>query len=167
MMGFNTIPCNPFPQSSDNAGGSYALPIASADKLGGIKVGDNLTIDANGVLSAVSGLTVKQKKYTGTGTTSNVIDFGEETPVIIFGIVPDPEEELITSNYEFVGEVPWGNKVAYSYWSTQSGGEPTTANGGVNMVRIGYDQNEITIKGNSAAVVSNYEGQKYVVNYLA
>lgn len=33
--------------------GSYILPIASSNTLGGIKVGNNLTIDNNGVLSAV------------------------------------------------------------------------------------------------------------------
>lgn len=36
-------------------GGGYVLPIASADTLGGVKVGDNLSIDANGVLSASGG----------------------------------------------------------------------------------------------------------------
>ena len=34
------------------AGGLTELPIASADTLGGVKVGDNLTIDENGVLNA-------------------------------------------------------------------------------------------------------------------
>lgn len=36
-------------------GGSYVLPTASASTLGGVKVGDNLSIDANGVLSATAG----------------------------------------------------------------------------------------------------------------
>ena len=36
-------------------GGSYTLPVASASTLGGIKVGENLTIDENGVLSAGGG----------------------------------------------------------------------------------------------------------------
>lgn len=53
-MSYNTYPQNPFPPNSENAGGgtSYTLPIASANTLGGVKVGDNLTINANGVLSA-------------------------------------------------------------------------------------------------------------------
>ena len=34
---------------------TYTLPIASSNTLGGIKVGNNLTIDANGVLSATGG----------------------------------------------------------------------------------------------------------------
>ena len=38
------------------AGETYTLPIASAGTLGGIKVGENLTIDENGVLSASGGI---------------------------------------------------------------------------------------------------------------
>jgi len=36
-------------------GGSYVLPVATASKLGGVKVGSNLSIDKNGVLSATGG----------------------------------------------------------------------------------------------------------------
>ena len=35
-----------------SGGSSYTLPVASADTLGGIKIGENLTIDENGVVSA-------------------------------------------------------------------------------------------------------------------
>ena len=49
MGTFNTIPPNPFPPSSEqqgNGGGSqYELPIASAETLGGVKVGTGLSID--------------------------------------------------------------------------------------------------------------------------
>lgn len=37
------------------AGGSYELPVASADTLGGVKVGDGLSITEAGVLSASGG----------------------------------------------------------------------------------------------------------------
>lgn len=53
-MGFNTYPNNPWPLPTDgvgSGGSSYVLPTASTDTLGGVKVGDNLTI-ADGVLSA-------------------------------------------------------------------------------------------------------------------
>ena len=53
---YSTIPNNPFPPSSANVGGgggSYVLPVASADALGGVKVGARLSID-DGVLSAVN-----------------------------------------------------------------------------------------------------------------
>lgn len=39
----------------DSGGGSYTLPIASQNTLGGIKVGSGLSIDGNGVLSANGG----------------------------------------------------------------------------------------------------------------
>lgn len=52
--------------SGGGGGGSYTLPIASATRLGGIKVGDNLSIDGNGVLSAQTGgsITVYEKEIT-------------------------------------------------------------------------------------------------------
>ena len=40
---------------SGGGGGSYVLPVASSDTLGGIKVGSGLTIDQNGVLSSNGG----------------------------------------------------------------------------------------------------------------
>ena len=54
-MSYNTYPQNPFPPNSENAGGGgspYVLPVASAETLGGVKVGGGLSIDSNGVLSA-------------------------------------------------------------------------------------------------------------------
>ena len=45
---------------ANGGGGSYVLPIASAETLGGIKVGNNLSIDENGVLSSVSSNEIKQ-----------------------------------------------------------------------------------------------------------
>lgn len=48
-MGYNTIPKNPWPLSSEQAGGSgetYTLPIASDETLGGVMVGDGLSINA-------------------------------------------------------------------------------------------------------------------------
>ena len=56
MGAFNTIPPNPYPPSSDQqgngSGSQYELPIASAETLGGVKVGTGLSIDAEtGALS--------------------------------------------------------------------------------------------------------------------
>lgn len=41
--------------STGGGGGSYVLPVAGASELGGIKVGNNLSIDADGILSASAG----------------------------------------------------------------------------------------------------------------
>jgi hypothetical protein len=43
---------NAIAEGGGGGGGGYVLPTASADTLGGVKVGENLSIDANGVLSA-------------------------------------------------------------------------------------------------------------------
>lgn len=55
----NTYPSNPWPLSTEQkggGGGSYELPIASAETLGGVMVGEGLEINAEtGVLSASGG----------------------------------------------------------------------------------------------------------------
>ena len=42
-------------EPDSGGGGSYVLPVASADTLGGVKVGDGLAINAAGVLSTSGG----------------------------------------------------------------------------------------------------------------
>ena len=76
-MSYNTYPQNPFPPNSENAGGGgspYVLPIASADTLGGVKVGDNLNIDENGVLKAL----VPVFDFTGEVATGWIWENGKE-----------------------------------------------------------------------------------------
>lgn len=60
MGQFNTIPPNPFPPSSESAGGSggtpYVLPVASDEELGGVMIdGAGLEVDENGLLSVKTG----------------------------------------------------------------------------------------------------------------
>lgn len=55
--------------AANSAGGSYTLPVASADTLGGIKIGENLTIDENGVVSASGGDVLASDVLTKTNTT--------------------------------------------------------------------------------------------------
>lgn len=60
------------------SGGDYTLPIASADTLGGIKVGEGLNIDGEGVLSSTgSGVGQVDPDSDGTGEIFNVYD-GEQ-----------------------------------------------------------------------------------------
>ena len=42
-------------QSGNGGGGGYVLPTATANRLGGIKVGENLTVEADGTLNAQAG----------------------------------------------------------------------------------------------------------------
>lgn len=46
---------NEWYEKTATGGGGYELPIASSTTLGGVKVGENLTIDAEGILSAIGG----------------------------------------------------------------------------------------------------------------
>ena len=58
---------------SASGGGSTELPIASADTLGGVKIGDNLSITSDGVLSANANDNVL------TGTTTQTFDVSAVT----------------------------------------------------------------------------------------
>ena len=101
-----------------NVDSSYILPIATSTTLGGIKVGANLTIDSNGVLSATtngsSNITVSTTLDNYEGNTLNdkmVAMFNDinnnhkNTPMII--TLPDGVIE-ITSNLRAIG---WTNKI--------------------------------------------------------
>jgi hypothetical protein len=82
------IAVEPFKKAGE--GGEYTLPIATSSKLGGVKVGSNLSIDESGVLSAennysteeqrigtwIDGKPIYQKTYSGTlaGTELSTID---------------------------------------------------------------------------------------------
>lgn len=101
-MGFNTYPNNPWPLPSEHVGSggsAYVLPAASAETLGGVKVGDNLTITEEGVLSApaptpayvlptASAETLGGVKV-GSGLTINsetgVLSVAGESGIVIYG----------------------------------------------------------------------------------
>ena len=99
---------------SGGSGSDYELPIASSETLGGIKVGANLTIDENGVLSAnasgsslkvysteekvvgtwVDGKTIYERTLIGTTTSNQTnIDIGSNMYVMqVIGFVDYPPE---------------------------------------------------------------------------
>ena len=58
---------------------NYSLPISSSDTLGGIKVGNNLSIDVNGVLSSTDTNTTYSS---GTGLTLNSNQFNIDSTVV-------------------------------------------------------------------------------------
>ena len=101
-----------------NGNGSYVLPIATKTTLGGVKIGNNLSIDSNGVLSATtngnSNITISNTLDNYVGDTLNdkmVAMFNDintnhkNTPMII--TLPDGVTE-ITSDLRAVG---WTNKI--------------------------------------------------------
>lgn len=48
------IAVEPFKKGGEGGGGSYTLPIATASKLGGVKIGSNVSINESGVISVAA-----------------------------------------------------------------------------------------------------------------
>lgn len=91
-----------------SSGGSYTLPKASATALGGIMVGDRLSIDGNGVLSAdvQTGATGVQSVVAGTDIAVDNTD--SENPIVSFsGTIPTATSDL-TNDSGFIasGDIP-------------------------------------------------------------
>lgn len=115
-MSLNTVPFNPFPpsssqQGSGGGGSSYELPAATAETLGGVMVGSNLTVEEDGTLNAadpytppaysttpvkvgtwIDGSDIMRVVYDNIALTNNtdvVVDanFGATKEVINFGCI--------------------------------------------------------------------------------
>ena len=76
---------------------AYALPIASVNELGGVKIGANLSIDAQGVLSAVvnsytagANITINGTEISATDTTYDVFVGAQVSTGGTAGLVPAP-----------------------------------------------------------------------------
>ena len=128
------------------AGGGYVLPVASANTLGGIKVGSNLSIDNNGVLSADSAGYVE-----GDGITieNNTISLDiEYLTASRLGVVSDDEKganggvatldengklsnsQLSTASASVLGGIKVGNGLSID------GNGVLSANGGSGDIQI-------------------------------
>ena len=98
-MSLNTLPFNPFPPSSDQkgSGGSYVLPIATDETLGGIKVGDNLTVEEDGTLNAADPYTPPEYNTDEVETGETWID-GKPVyrRVVNIGLLPDNTTKTVT-----------------------------------------------------------------------
>ena len=110
---------------------SYTLPTAAANTLGGIKVGTNLSIDANGVLSA-------------TDTTYSV--FGKSGSTASTGLVPKPSTTAGTTKYlreDGTWTVPPNDDTVYTL------PKATTSTLGGVIVGSGLSVNNGTISANN------------------
>lgn len=74
-------------ESSGSGGSSYTLPTASASVLGGVKVGNNLSIDSNGVLSADDQSTTPYTLPTASTTTLGGVKIDGTTIIIDDGVI--------------------------------------------------------------------------------
>ena len=110
-------------------GGSYVLPIASASVLGGIKVGSNLSIDSNGVLSASGGGGYVLPE--ATASTLGGVIIGDNVGVEADGTISVP---VGTTSVKGVLQVGTGLAVADGVVSANIGDATTSAKG---LVQIG------------------------------
>ena len=97
-MGYNTLPFNPFPPSTEqkgNGGTPYTLPIASAETLGGVKVGSGLSINSEtGALSYTL--------PTASAETKGGVKIGSDLKMTEDTLSVDVEIETMEANtYEF------------------------------------------------------------------
>ncbi|MDT2597838.1 hypothetical protein [Enterococcus dongliensis] len=99
----------------NSGAGDYVLPIAGIDKLGGVKLGDLLTIDETGKLSAI-----KQTDYNFTLEMKQKLDFlqnysaGQNITIDDDGVIsaviePGKEYELPTASEDEKGGVKIGS----------------------------------------------------------
>lgn len=97
----------------NSGAGDYVLPIAGIDKLGGVKIGDLLTIDETGKLSAI-----KQTDYNFTLEMKQKLDFlqnysaGQNITIdddgVISAVVKQDQYELPTASADEKGGVKIG-----------------------------------------------------------
>lgn len=150
---FNTIPSNPFPPSSANAGGgggSYVLPVASAETLGGVKVGNNLTI-ADGVLSAPA-------PCTPPAYSTNEFDTGKKwiDNKTIYGKVFDFSSTIVVSNNT------WTNTEEDTHGATFINAFGIASSGEVFSVNAGNDNNKLVLMVNAYTSITL---KKVIVEY--
>lgn len=81
----------------------YVLPTASANVLGGIKVGSNLSIDNNGVLSATAN---SQVQSDWNQSTSTAVDYIKNKPIVESAASGGTTVSLVTTGEKYI----WNNK---------------------------------------------------------
>ena len=139
--------------------GKLNMTAATANKLGGIKVGDGLSID-DGVLSAQGGITIKTLSYTGDGTTTSTIDFSNEDsePSYILGITGQSHDNYYMNCAPFPIEY---EGVYVTYVPVSGTGAPGGASG-----HASYSDKVLHVTSNSADNAMNYNGTEYTVYYI-
>lgn len=99
----------------------YSLPIASATVLGGIKVGNNLSIDANGVLSAGNSYVLP----TASATVLGGIKVGTNLSIDVNGVLSSTDTNTWNANTRDVaGYVAAPGAIANKVWKTDGSGNP-------------------------------------------
>lgn len=124
--------------SDFGGGGGGDLPIASADTLGGVKIGDGISITEDGTISSMSGF--KEFRYTGDGNPNRVIDTGFTNTRLAIITKPNIENA-------FMGIVRHG-----AIANTGPTGSPTT----VAYNKIKFDDGVLTFTNLTVSGFSGY-----------
>jgi hypothetical protein len=100
---------------------TYSLPIASPTVLGGIKVGSNLSIDANGVLSAGNSYVLPIASATVLGG----IKVGTNLSIDVNGVLSSTDTNTwVANSLNVAGYVAAPGAVANKVWKTDGSGNP-------------------------------------------
>lgn len=94
----------------------YELPAATTSTLGGIKVGDNLTVDSDGTLDAVV--------PTKTSELTNDSDYQTETEVS--ALIADAVADITSFGFEIVESLPTTGEKGIIYLVSNSGSSPNS-----------------------------------------
>lgn len=103
-------------KTSENLGIKYTLPKASANTLGGVKVGSGLSIDANGVLSSAGGSAPIQK-ISVSNTSLEAVGLARAAADNIPELIYIPEMKLTLNTSFKIGKINSGATV--SFWDYQ------------------------------------------------
>ena len=146
--------------------GDYVLPIAGIDKLGGVKLGDLLTIDETGKLSAI-----KQTDYNFTLEMKQKLDFlqnysaGQNINIDADGVIsaviePGQEYNLPTASAEEKGGIKIGNRLSIDEDGTLSADPQFNYTAGANISISNTGVISATGGGEGGGVSQDYVDEK-------
>lgn len=146
--------------------GDYVLPIAGIDKLGGVKLGDLLTIDETGKLSAI-----KQTDYNFTLEMKQKLDFlqnysaGQNINIDADGVIsaviePGEEYNLPTASAEEKGGIRVGERLTIDDDGTLSADPQFNYTAGANISISNTGVISATGGGEGGGVSQEYVDEK-------
>ena len=137
------------------AGSSYVLPVASAETLGGVKVGDNLTVEEDGTLNAADPYSPPEYSTTVFDTGKKWID-GKNLfcKVVDLGNLPNATSKSVSaglSDYDVVMIDGWYNGATVSNLFNL-----------VSLVNFAYDVLSDSVVVNVSSDLSAYTGMAII-----
>ena len=124
-------------------GGGYTLPTATATRLGGVKVGQNLTVEADGTLNAQAGGGESLPSQTGhegefLTTDGTNASWGQIPTMLTSGLVPSTSSTVVNTNTPTAPSNGWYNITAKSTSSSCYMTSEITSTNPIYLVVSGY-----------------------------